>query len=178
MPPGAQGTAFFLDGVGLVTCAHCLGPKGNYAFHPSKLSRKYEFEVVAIDGDIDLAVLKLKGYEEAVPAFTSCAESVLTERGDKVALAGWPKYGPGSTLSVKEGHVQSIKMVSEIRRFNISTSVIEGNSGGPVFNNRRQVIGVAVTGARDIEGADKVEAHGVIPISALSHLLPGRHGIK
>ncbi|MDR5727954.1 MAG: reverse transcriptase domain-containing protein [Terriglobia bacterium] len=171
IPTGAQGTAFFLKDVGLVTCAHCLGPQGNYAFHPSKPAIQYEVEIVSKDDTIDLAILKLKDFDQAgVPSFAASADSLYVDRGDRMTLAGWPKYGAGSTLSLKEGMVQSIKNVSGVRRFNVSTPIIQGNSGGPIFNIRRQVIGVAVTGAHDIIEEEKVEAHGAIPIAALSEI--------
>jgi RNA-directed DNA polymerase len=171
-PTCFQGTAFFLKGVGLVTCAHCLGPKDNYAFHPSRPTKTYEVEIIAQHEVVDLAIINLKGTEtEDIPAFTASNDSLYVERRDRVTLAGWPKFGPGSTLSLKEGQVQSIKNLSGIRRFNVSTPIIEGNSGGPIFNIRGQVIGVAATGARDADDEDRVEAHAAIPIAALSHLL-------
>jgi RNA-directed DNA polymerase len=167
----SQGTAFFLNGIGIVTCAHCLGPKPNYIYHPSDPTAHYNVEIVAVSEDVDLAVLRtVEAQLQPLAELAKSNDSEFVERGDDVTLAGWPSYGPGSQLSVKQGKVQSIKMRSGIRRFNISTPIIEGNSGGPVFNLRGQVIGVAATGAANADDEGKTEAHGVIPIAALQSL--------
>lgn len=168
-----QGTAFFLENVGIVTCAHCIGER-NYIYHPTNPAQQLEVELLAKSDDIDLAVLKLTDSSfQPIAAFKSGNDSNAVQRGEKVVLAGFPSFGPGSQLSVKDGNIQSIKNKSGIRRFNISAPIIAGNSGGPVFNIRGQVIGVAVTGADSIFEAEKTEAHGVIPIAALEHLKPG-----
>jgi S1-C subfamily serine protease len=167
-----QGTAFFLESIGLVTCAHCVGEQ-NYIYQPNNPTEKVGVQVIAKSDDIDLAVLKPA--DEAfhpIAAFQSAHDSNAVQRGEKVVLAGFPSFGPGSHLSVKDGNIQSIKNKSGIRRFNISAAIIAGNSGGPVFNIRGQVIGVAVTGADSIAEAGNTEAHGVIPIAALEHLKP------
>lgn len=170
----SQGTAFFLDGVGLVTCAHCLGPGRNFIYKPSVPSATWDVEVVAKSDDIDLAVIRVVNPGFVPPAsFRPSNDSNGVQRSDRVTLAGWPQYGPGSELSVKEGQVQSIKHRSGIRRFNISAPIIGGNSGGPVFNLRGQVIGVAVTGGATLANALAEEAQGVIPISALGQIPSG-----
>jgi RNA-directed DNA polymerase len=168
-PTCGQGTAFFLEGYGLVTCAHCLAPTGNTAFNPNNPKAQFDVEIIAKDDDLDLAVIQLIGHDGAtVPSLAPSADSNHVERRDRITLVGWPQWGPGSTLSIKEGQIQSIKDWAGIRRFNLSTAIVEGNSGGPIFNIRRQVVGVAATGRRNPR--DEVEAHGAIPIHALSFL--------
>lgn len=58
---GRQGTAFFLRDVGLVTCAHVLGP-ATVAFHPSDPSKLFPVTVVKEEEHLDIAVLKI-GFE-------------------------------------------------------------------------------------------------------------------
>jgi hypothetical protein len=48
----AQGTAFYLEGIGLVSCQHVLGPT-TVAFSPDNISKKYPVTVVAQDKTID-----------------------------------------------------------------------------------------------------------------------------
>jgi RNA-directed DNA polymerase len=164
-----QGTAFFLEGYGVVTCAHCVGAKP-YIYHPNAPTQKYPLTVKSTHDVIDLAILEVAegspGYAELSPqAFQS-----TLQRGEAVKLFGYPQHAPGKELSIKEGKIQSFTTKSTIRRFNISASIIAGNSGGPVVNRYRRVAGVAVTGADNIEEAEQTEEHGVIPIGALSYL--------
>jgi hypothetical protein len=45
----------------------------------------------------------------------------------------------------------------QLKRFNISPTIIEGNSGGPVLNANNQVVGVAIKGGPG-------ELNAVVPI--------------
>jgi RNA-directed DNA polymerase len=164
-----QGTAFFLEGYGIVTCAHCVGSKP-FIYHPSAPAKKFPLSLVARHDVIDLAVLDIQAgtpiHAELLP---QTFQSTL-QRGEAVKLLGYPGHAPGKELSVKEGKIQSFTTKSTIRRFNISAPIIGGNSGGPVINRYRRVAGVAVTGADCIENAERTEEHGVIPIGALAFL--------
>ena len=164
-----QGTAFFLEGHGVITCAHCVGKKP-FIYHPNAPTEKFPLTLKVRHDAIDLAVLEVATgsptYAELLPqAFQS-----TLQRGEAVKLFGYPGHAPGKELSVKEGKIQSFATKSAIRRFNISAPIIAGNSGGPVVNRYRRVAGVAVTGADTIKEAEQTEEHGVIPIGALSYL--------
>ena len=167
-----QGTAFFLEGYGIVTCAHCVGSKP-YIFHPSDVTKKYPLVLKARNSDIDLAILEI---QEGAPVHTELQAQTFQstlQRGESVKLFGYPGYALGKELSIKDGKIQGFTTKSAIRRFNISAPVIGGNSGGPVINRYRRVAGIAVTGADNIEDAEKTEENGIIPVGALLHLIPG-----
>jgi S1-C subfamily serine protease len=161
-----QGTAFMLEGVGLITCQHVLGPKTE-AFLPPDISTKYAVEVVAQDADLDLAILRIagSGYEALRAGTTDDLEQT-----DDVVLAGFPNYRIGDSLNIKLGRVVGFRSVTGIRRILIDAAIVAGNSGGPVLNRRNEVIGVAVTGAEIEAMTAETENHGVIPINALRHL--------
>src|SRR3989304_2605149 len=53
-----QGTAFYLEGIGLVSCQHVLGPK-NVAFSPDDITKKYLVTVIAKNETIDVAILSI-----------------------------------------------------------------------------------------------------------------------
>jgi S1-C subfamily serine protease len=164
-----QGTAFFLEGHGVITCAHCVGTKP-FIYHPNAPTEKFPLTLKAKHGVIDLAVLEVAEGSPTYAELTPQAFQSTLQRGEAVKLFGYPGHTPGKELSVKEGKIQSFTTKSAIRRFNISAPIIAGNSGGPVVNRYRRVAGVAVTGADSIEEAEQTEEHGVIPIGALSHL--------
>src|SRR5262245_61040256 len=53
-----QGTGFFLEGFGLVTCHHVVGT-ASYAYHPSVPDIQYPIQVIVSDEMIDLARLTI-----------------------------------------------------------------------------------------------------------------------
>jgi S1-C subfamily serine protease len=77
---------------------------------------------------------------------------------------GFPQHHDGADVSIHEGHLVHEYKFEGMRRFHISPTVIQGNSGGPVLNSRNQVVGVAIKGGPG-------ELNAVVPISYLFHLV-------
>jgi RNA-directed DNA polymerase len=163
---GKQGTAFMLDKVGLVTCQHVLG-ETTHEFQHNNLSVKYPVRVIAENKDIDLAILRIDARQ--YHTLRGTYESRL-EIADKVTLLGFPNYRKGDTPRMSEGAITGVRPVSGISRLLIDALIVTGNSGGPVLNKKKEVIGIAVTGG-EISNAHLTENHGVIPVSALRHLI-------
>lgn len=162
-----QGTAFSLNGYGLVTCEHVLGTKTK-AFRATDYSKKYEIKVLKKNRAIDLAIFEIV-LENEIDSLDVSNLSELNQL-DPIAVAGFPNYRLGDTGVIHTGHISGFRMVSGIRRILVNTPLIAGNSGSPVFDNSGKVIGVAVTGADRMENAHQTEHHGVIPIEALKLL--------
>jgi S1-C subfamily serine protease len=158
-----QGTAFYLEGVGLVTCAHCVGVKP-FIRHPSKPAKKYDVTVKYIDKFRDVALLECTDASVESKGFKARKSSTDVTLMSEIVLAGYPNFGPGKSMSVKEGKVQSLSKKSGLRRINITANIISGNSGGPVFDRYKRVIGLAVTGAETDLESEETDDHGVIPI--------------
>lgn len=161
-----QGTAFLLDGVGLITCQHVLGSH-THAFRASNYLRKYPVTVIAEDATIDLAIAHIDiPLEKGLDARTAPE----LEWNERVFVAGFPNFKLGATPHVAEGRIVAFRNVSSITRAMLSTPIVFGMSGGPVLDSQSKVVGVAVTGASSIENGQLTEDHGVIPIGALQHL--------
>ncbi|MFC2169664.1 serine protease [Acidobacteriota bacterium] len=158
-----QGTAFSLAGVGLITCAHVLGPK-TCVFKAEDYNHKYPVEVIASNDDIDIAILK-----------TDLDQDVRLEGGsadelkhfNHTTVAGFPNYRWGDTVIVTPGLVIGFRTVHAIRRILTNAPIIAGMSGGPAIDKDNRVIGIAVTGADNMRSAQATEDHGIIPIDAL-----------
>jgi len=162
----SQGTGFMLQDVGLVTCQHVLRP-GTVAFHIKNPTEKFPISIVAEDKNCDLAVLKIN----AKDCYNlSIGDMVLPEYHDKVTLAGFPNYNPGHNPYITPAQVVGFRKIFGIDMILINSSIVHGNSGGPLLNSKYQVIGVAASGVERMDMADRPDYNGVIPISNLGSL--------
>jgi len=161
-----QGSAFFLNNVGLVTCAHVLGPQTR-VFAEYNHDEKYPVHITYRDNNIDLAVL-----QSEIPVYKRFVRgaSGRIKTGDPVLLLGFPNYTFGQTVQLFGGHICGFKPYHGVRRIQVDAHIVKGNSGGPVLNEEDEVIGIAVTGADSLNSADSCES-GVIPIDAIDHLI-------
>ena len=162
----SQGTAFMLEGVGLISCAHVIGSETK-AFRADNISEKYPIKIIAKNDTIDLAILEID-FENPPCLPKGTAENVAQQ--DSVAVIGFPNYRLGDSGVINVGQISGFRTVSAIRRLLVNTSIVAGNSGGPVLNSNGAVIGVAVTGADRMENVPNTENHGVVPIDALVYL--------
>jgi len=170
-----QGTAFLLDGVGLVTCAHVLGDAVDVTAHRSETpEREYKVEVVSRDDARDLAVLRLPG--EALVGSRSLRASRSPRRaGVRVTVAGYPNHNHHDSIHTAEGNVTQFRIDGLERRFLVSAWIIFGMSGGPVLDQQRRVVGIAARGAASEAEAAKTENHSVIPIEAVERIGAAAH---
>lgn len=93
----------------------------------------------------DVALLQL----EKVPAnatVVSLADSSLTEVGDQIFVIGAP-YGAAHSLSVgwisaRRSTEKAVENLTSLETLQLDAAVYEGNSGGPVFNMKGEVVGI------------------------------------
>lgn len=163
-----QATAFFFGPGKLVTCFHCVDEKP-YIYHPRDPKLKYKVRLVAGEPTIDLAILEVV---DAPPDYAELRinKSAQPRRHEDITLAGYPNHGHGKQLREERGHIVSLQTRSGVERFTVSASIVAGNSGGPVYNARREVIGVAVTGGENEDEAKRTDERGVICIKMLDQV--------
>ncbi|MFY9727430.1 MAG: trypsin-like peptidase domain-containing protein [Bryobacteraceae bacterium] len=166
-----QGTAFFLAGVGLVTCAHVLRPQTR-AIRAQESHIEYPVRIVATDEYLDLAVLEVPGVHHDIEL--PPGDPTTLRQSQPIRLLGFPNYAPGNQCALRNGEVTAFRMVSGFRRILVDANIIIGNSGGPVLDANNRVIGVAAKGAASEADAEQTDKHEVIPIDALNHL----NGVK
>ncbi len=160
-----QGTAFCLQGVGLVTCHHVIS-ENLTAFRPGEATR---FRVMprVMDEDRDLAVLSFVDNGPETVTFTA-AEFPVREL-DQVTLLGFPNYAPGNSGIVYGGAVIGEFVRFGQKRIQVSCEITRGSSGGPVLDASYRVIGIAANGKERL-GKRGDELYGVIPIQTLTQL--------
>jgi len=166
---GSQGTAFVLEDIGLITCAHVLG-KNTMAFKATAVTERFPVRIIRQDIDLDLAILSI---DRPTPDGLRMEKLLEPQYHDAITVAGLPNYRLGDSARIERGEIVGFRPWRAMQKILVSTSIVRGNSGGPVLNIHNNVIGVAVTGSDSMETASQTEDHGVIPISALKMLASG-----
>lgn len=139
-----QGTAFFVESFGLITCAHCLG-NNLYIYHPANPTKLFPVTVVKSDTHRDLAVLSTPAELSALPPIPAYKGPPLTD-GSDVILCGYPNHYASKPLRSEQGKLIRTFPKSAVSYLEISPKIIGGNSGGPLLNKNYEFIGVAVLG--------------------------------
>lgn len=88
------------------------------------------------DGERDLALLKL---EKPMPGRRAVLNQALQEVATRAYVIGAPK---GYGFSISDGLVSQIRQVDGFAQYQVSCPISPGNSGGPLLNERGQVIGI------------------------------------
>ncbi len=175
--PGGLGSGFIINDRGYcVTNYHVVEKETRIScvlFHKNKTGdferRKIEdVKIIALNPFFDLALLQIP--EQKDFKFTTVFlsdESAPTREGDEVFAIGNPL---GLERSVSQGIVSTKNRDFEgIVYIQTTTQISPGNSGGPLFDNRGQVIGVTNMKLLGGEGLNFA-----IPIAYVKHFLKNR----
>lgn len=160
----SQGTGFFVSGVEhMITCAHVVG-QNTRAYAVADPQRTYLTELVAIDRQRDLALLRVLGLHVAVSERLNAARSWVVGVGDTVTVAGFPRHAPGASMAIAYSQVSQLREREKYRRVAVSSGIVSGMSGGPVLNSDGGVVGIVATGVRDDYEAESIDTdYGFIP---------------
>ncbi len=165
--PGYVGSGTLISSDGLIlTNAHVADPAavGDPDFHPDALAVglvqsedkpavfSYRAQVVAIDGYLDLAVIRIvSGLDGSAinPSdlrlpFVPLGDSDLVHVGDHVNIYGFPAIG-GETITYTDGNVSgftSEAQVGDRAWLKTDATISGGNSGGLAANDAGAIIGV------------------------------------
>ncbi len=164
-----QGTAFFLEGVGLVTADHVLQklPPGTSAaiFRPSLPHKKFNATPSSRRcPDRDLAIL-----DHDVPSTECLSLTVATSpehTKDEIIALGFPDYGPGDELNKRPGRIVGRATKHGVRLIEVDAVLSGGISGGPIVNERYQVIGVAQRGGHQAHKQQAVDISELLKLAA------------
>ncbi len=141
---GGLGTGVLVDAKGLVmTAAHVVASAEAIVVkaHDGKL---YEAEVISSVSAADVALIKLKEVPKNIPV-AKLGDSDAVKIGSQVLVIGAP-FGLEYSLSI--GHVSGKQkrgaiIAGEMMEFlQTDASINTGNSGGPIYNSKGEVIGI------------------------------------
>jgi S1-C subfamily serine protease len=134
----SSGTGFIIDSSGyIVTNLHVI-QNGLFVQIRTIDGRDLDAQIIGTDANTDLALLKVTGFFEKL----RLADSDKIQIGEKVFAIGNPL---GLSFTVTEGIVSAVKREGPSGRkeyIQTDVSLNPGNSGGPLFNGKGEVIGI------------------------------------
>jgi hypothetical protein len=165
--PSGLGSGFVVDKSGrIATNLHVLGEGGALTVVLPDGREVSDIEVLATDGNHDLAVLRARARD--LPPLP-LADSDRVQPGDRVVAIGHPL---GLENTVSDGLISAVrKLTDDLTVLQISAPISPGSSGGPLFNERGEVIGISTL----IANAGQ-NLNFAIPINALRPLLTSDKG--
>ena len=176
-PAGYVGTAFMLNGLGLITCKHVLdGSCGILEVYNCETKQTFKAEILKQHQTPDLAILEIKA--PAGTRFFGLERSnvVNLDIGDSITVVGFPGYQNNDTAQCYEGKI-SAKTIDPtggagiyIERLTIDKSIYKGMSGSPVVDKDNGVVGIAVHGAVGPAISTHVWDYGITPIRYIDGL--------
>ena len=142
-----SGTGFAIGNNCIVTNHHVIdeaktikikGVKGNFEV-------QYQAEVIASDRNNDLALLKITDSQFAGFAnIPYAAKTTLSDVGEDIFVLGYPLTSTmGEEIKLTTGVISSRSgFQGDIASYQISAPVQPGNSGGPLFDSKGNLIGI------------------------------------
>lgn len=131
----------------------------------------FDAELVAADSQSDVAILKIEK-TGLTPAVFASSKNIRT--GDAVCAIGNP-LSPDYSLTMTSGIISATSREvsyngAVMNLLQTDTSINEGNSGGPLFNDRGQVIGI--TNMKIVSSFSNIEGIGfAIPSDTLQSIV-------
>jgi len=171
-----QGTGFLLDGYGLITCAHVVAGYSDgedlsgiiEVFRHNDIDTKYDVTLHKVSVGKDIALLKFNDTEaEASLQRLKLGKFKKVDIGTRLTICGFPEYSEGNTPHYGHCIVNGKRIMFGINTYLVNTPVVHGNSGGPVINEKNEVIGIAVLGKPTFEEGCQTVFHGFTSIGYL-----------
>jgi serine protease Do len=146
-----RGTGFAISSNGLIATAYHVINGNDSVYVQNALGKSYKVKVLYTDPRTDVAILKIADSTfktlGAIPYTIKFSESDLAEN---VFTYGFPQdqavYGDGRITSENGLNGDSID-------YQVSVPVNPGNSGGPLFDSKGNVIGMVKARQTQMEGA-------------------------
>lgn len=145
-----SGSGFYVDNNGhVLTNAHVVKNCEMVRVLPGE----YEANIVALDKEKDLALIKIE-FESDAAAIIRSGEP---QRGEEIVVAGFPYRGElSSGIHITPGNISSLTGVKDDPNvIQITAAVQPGNSGGPLLDRSGNVTGVVVSKLNSLYFAKK-----------------------
>ena len=161
----ASGTGFLITSTGyILTAAHVV--EGASQIRVVLNGRSWDASILSQDNAHDIAALSIQA--SGLP-YLSIADSNKVLLGEDVSVVGFPlAFFVGTSMKITRGTISGIGPINTVKCFQVDAPVNPGNSGGPLLNNKGQVIGI-ITSKINPAFADSIGF--AIPINYANPLL-------
>jgi hypothetical protein len=143
----SQGTAFTLDGVGIVSAQHVFeqgkknGVRRWVLRNAAESAKEHQLAAYRANQHVDLAVLEC----QAPTAAALCSGTKDTQGGDQLRIVGFPNWHTiADKISVAPTKTVQTKIEGGLWHILTSGEVRGGNSGGPFLSEEGYVAGVVL----------------------------------
>jgi serine protease Do len=144
------GSGFLVDGNGyLVTNAHIIRNSRNIAVFNNK-GEEFKAVVIKTDNARDLAILKITDKDfKSLPSMPYALTKTTSDMAEPIFTLGYPR----NDIVYSEGYLSAVTGFNgDTLSCQLGIAANRGNSGGPVFNNNGEVIGIISTKEIKAEG--------------------------
>ena len=155
-PSSWSGTGIAIDTRYIATNHHVVDGATNLAIYFPESDKRYKAEVIVVDREHDLAIIKVTdsgfaGFNNIKYGFKVDVEDV----GMGVFVLGYPLVqSMGTEIKLTTGVVSSRSgFQGDKSQYQISAPVQPGNSGGPLFNDDGELIGIISAKHTEAENA-------------------------
>ena len=151
MVPASSGSGFFVSREGhIITNEHVI-EKCRQVFLHRKGEEPVQTVVLARDVGNDLALLKAKVKPKVIFPISNDSPYLTQD----VTAAGYPMISTlGPEVKVTKGIVSALSAPEDFSRIQVDAAVQPGNSGGPIFDEFGNVLGVVVSGFSDMQNVN------------------------
>lgn len=143
-----SGTGFAISSEGyIVTNYHVIDSAKQIIVQQSKIGIQKQFnaEIILTDKDNDLAIIQIKDSNfDSLGNIPFTFKDKISQMGSKVYTLGYPLINSmGESVKLTDGLISSkTGFQGDISSYQISVPVQPGNSGGPLFDYKGNLIGV------------------------------------
>jgi RNA-directed DNA polymerase len=170
-----QGTAFLLEGAGIVTNFHVIDGVDNdtapicITFTTTDVPpRVLNAELIYADKKMDLAIF----YPGQVFAGIKSLSMTKLNRLrflDPILAMGFPSHVPNAAPYINTGKIVQSREAYRSTFWLVDIPLLKGNSGGPIFNSSMEVIGIATMGSKHHDRTTIM--HGFLPNDGVKSIM-------
>lgn len=179
-PTEWTGTGFALTSNYIVTNNHVVDGAKTISIQGinGDFNHQFQAEVVAMDKHNDLAIIKVNGITISSASIPYAVKTGSSEVGEEVFVLGYPLTSTmGEEIKLTTGVISSkTGFQGDVSIYQISAPIQPGNSGGPLFDIKGNVIGIVSAkhkGAENVGYAIKTSyLRNLIESAVSTNILP------